>query len=859
MYDIRLLTLFKQHYRDGYDTSLKGHYSCWGYFDGLDISPIPSDTPLDGLFSALWSRNGKKIAMQKGDYSSQNISLLRYLPDEKTQRMTGGFWEDNLPFFAVMLVQLEDESNFARVGAMAEEIGNSQYQEQKQGESGHSTVCRTLSYYTFDNSDLVLLVRSNSLHHLQRTIHEMEAWPEIRYVHSVLAVSESYLDLHKKGKTSKDGDAFLDEIIPEIQISAVTDGDAANKGRMRAQLEKWTQERCIAPLLEHATVSDKHGHETYTISLRDVSVGDMLWLFVPGAFGTHQNPLCGKSVYNISTSLLFNRRQLPDVPTEELPAPDKELPAPAEKLLAPDEELPDVFAEELSDTESKFWCKKLIKKYQGHLRKAYKKKNESLCSYYQAMIQTLNTLSQYEQFELSENIFLILIQPFLMFSEQFSDTLDMQEDEQMWTQVDSSLCQFLDYANMVIYHTIHTDQTFLMVPGYSGTSFSIPVKLTLLFLWLSRKLTSVLNDSNHVYQCILTPVMESKPMTQLIEFDPSDQNRLIAIKVSQRLLYHPKALTVILSHEIAHYVGKDMRCRKFRLKCLGKLLTYYVTERLLPSETYLDLPVTVTEAYKAYYRLLLDSLWAHLKEHVSAFQEEEPYAGQCAEQLARECRRWLVRQSDSSRSLVLHIPESLERKLLLDRTSYTELMRSLAEVQKSVEEHWRELLASKICEDVIEEAVSASREIFSDMAAFATLECDTDSFMEAFSASEGVIIDESNCPAEQWFRQDIANRVVRGGRGLPKCYHLKKGNVKEEFYQYEGTLKHLYAYAEKCYGEIKKHLHTSPDVQKLHQELRDFYRLFSARSEEGKNFYTEISAYILAYKREVKDWLKRQG
>ena len=182
-------------------------------------------------------------------------------------------------------------------------------------------------------------------------------------------------------------------------------------------------------------------------------------------------------------------------------------------------------------------------------------------------------------------------------------------------------------------------------------------------------------------------------------------------------------------------------------------------------------------------------------------------------------------------------------------------MGCLAEVRENVERQWRLLLKSRICEDVIDEAVSISREIFSDMAAFATLECDIGAFTEAFSASEGVIINDANRPAAQWFRQDIADRVVRGGSGLPGVYHLHRGNVREELYQFDGMRKHLGDYAETCYREIKNHLRSVPEVQ----ELRDFYRLFSVPSEEGENFYAEISAYILAYKREVKEWLEEQA
>lgn len=37
MRDIRLLTLYKQHYLDEYDASLECQYSCLGYYDGINV------------------------------------------------------------------------------------------------------------------------------------------------------------------------------------------------------------------------------------------------------------------------------------------------------------------------------------------------------------------------------------------------------------------------------------------------------------------------------------------------------------------------------------------------------------------------------------------------------------------------------------------------------------------------------------------------------------------------------------------------------------------------------------------------------------------------------------------------------
>ena len=86
-YDIRLLTLYKQHYRDIYDAVFSCDYSCWGYFDGLDVG-----TKRHGeLFSTLWQMDGEKIAGQSGDFSTQNIGLLRSLSDDTAPESSGRF------------------------------------------------------------------------------------------------------------------------------------------------------------------------------------------------------------------------------------------------------------------------------------------------------------------------------------------------------------------------------------------------------------------------------------------------------------------------------------------------------------------------------------------------------------------------------------------------------------------------------------------------------------------------------------------------------------------------------------------------------------------------------------------------
>lgn len=831
MYDIRQLTLFKQHYRDSYDDSLSCQYSCWGYFDGLDIAPddSPPDIQRDVPFSTLWHTNGKKVSEQIGNFSAQNIGLLRYQPDETAKDEVTCFWAENecMPYFAVMLVQLKDESKYAEAASLVERIGTS-----SSTDSGADITFRTMAYCTFDNTDLVLLIHSNNLNKLHQTLGNIEALPEICYAHSIVGVAEEYLKecqtLGAIPETFRNTNCWVHEYIPELQFNVVTNGDVDAVGILRTQLKQWARE--CGGGLRHATVADKSGHETFVICLRNVSVEDMLRLFIPGAFGTHQNPIYGTSVYNISTSLLFSRRSLSEVPERPEPKP-------------PGQELPQTY----------FWCKQLMAHYRAKLGDAQNCGDESLCSYYQAMFQTLNTMSQYEQFTLSKGIFLALIPSLRMFSAQFFKMLANSNEPWAQENLKESLCQYLEYVNMVIYHTTHTDQIFLMVPGYSGTSFSIPIKLMLLFLWLSRKLTYVLNDSDHTYEFILTPVMESKPMTHLIEFDTADQDRLIAIKVSQRLLYHPRELTIILSHEIAHYVGTALRCRHTRLEQLTKLLAYYVAERLLPSEIWQapSLQYEQQEACREWYFILRRSLQRHLEQNVEAFQDEEPYAEACAQQVARECRIWLVAQTERVESLVLRIPEELEQKMLEDHKAYVRQMKFLAQIQDQICENWKDLLRSNDCDEVTEEVFTISREIFSDLVALAVLQCEKEEYREAFSASEGVPIDESNCPVTQWARQDMVDRVVFSISDQDAMYNMAEQSAREKLYQYPGVQMYLKNYADECWEQIQQRFAIG-DVQRVQKEIQTFYQLISKEcGNHLVNIYAETVARIREYGEEV--------
>lgn len=595
MWDARLLTLYKQHYMDCYHDELKSEYSCWGYYDGMDIEEVRPerkgsllDSASPAMISELWYHAGEKLKNITGHFGSINIGLFCDIPKEKEGKIQG-FWDkkSRMPFFGVSFLQLDQQANCDEV---IKKIKNEQVDE-----SGR--ICRIYTYYTYDNADLVLVMDSNSLSILEEKLQEIDEQPEIRYQHSILGVSEKYLEDCKEHKQIlecwHDKDCCINEDVFRLDIRLVSSGES-----QILNIEQHILDEVHATYklknYENAIYSYVSGHENIVLSFRDTDVKTMLVFLLPGGFATHQNISYRKRVdpkstlecprlFNIETTHVLKPKQLNEIKSSDIVVQDE--------------------SEEAVETDNKprGWFQKKIESYKDKLDTILDSGDESLYSYYLALLRTLNVLVQYENFSLSKDIFYLLYPSFEMFdkgikkiekSEKRSgeirkDNCDGEYAIHLST-VKPVICEFLESVNSVIYHTIHTDQIYLMVPGYSGTSFSIPIKLNLVFLWFTDCIARLLGNKRRKYRCILVPTMEATPKTQWMKLEKETESFLVCAKISQRTLYMPKSLMIILAHEMGHYIGGNLRCRKFRTDQLEKFISHYLTDQIFPEGCIFD-------------------------------------------------------------------------------------------------------------------------------------------------------------------------------------------------------------------------------------------------------------------------------
>ena len=521
MRDIRLLTLYKQHYLDDYEEPLKSRISVLGYYDGIDIQKVERENfsnisakKSQAPISELWYDTGKKIEEMTGGKSNQNIGLFRCMGGEESEKAVAEYWEyeKRLPYFAVGFLKIREPQKYREVGLNLEAAFNV-------GADDAGRLCVALTYITFDNADLVILIKGNSMTRMCGLMEATERREEVLYAHFIPGVEEGYLEACKdQGRVLDDWagtSCFTGEKIARIELQMATSG---NRGIWQALKEAWdkSDKRYSIKGYDNITYSYIAGHCNLYMALTDTDVKSLLVLLLPDGVITHQNGIYGRGLYNIETTF-----QIKENSWKDLPAGERE--ERGEKRIR------------------RKWCQTQIQRCKTYFRADLIRNDEGLYSYYQSLIQTLNALDQFERFHMSRGIFCLLYPSFSLFcshlEKMLQDSLEIYRSRA--ESLKRALCAYLESANSVIYHTIHTDQVYLMIPGYCGTSFSIPIRLQLFFLWYIREVIGLLNDNARKFACILTPVMESRPITEIIEMKPDGSENLISVQFSQRALFCP--------------------------------------------------------------------------------------------------------------------------------------------------------------------------------------------------------------------------------------------------------------------------------------------------------------------------------
>lgn len=907
--DIRVLSLYKQHYFDHYDPNMDNHYSCLGYYDGIAIKEIPSEDPEDlkksenpqdsekpgnpkkisyashlfkkrsqACLSRVWSGTVYETAGLHGKHSEQIIGIFRCVDTISGQNQEKAEdAEKNSPYFALVFLQAQKHTDYKNIEKDIQKF--CAYTDDLSRPYIHLS-----AYHTYDNADLVILIYSNSMKKMGEVLSEIRKNDSICYTHSIIGFSESYLSQCKvknrfqvlnqwRGRT-----CFVDETIPHVTMKIATSGDPKAPEKFVAQIRKLSEDSNTEFSGENSIeFSDGAGHGHLRMDISGTNVKSLILLLAEDGSLNHRNSLFGRSVYNIETSLYWRSRNISELEENDIEEAKKELEKNEKEKNQKEEN-----QNQPQNDDSHF--RRLTEYYGRKMTTAWEDKDEGLFSYYSALAQVYNTLAQYEGFSMSRDIFSLLYPSVLMFEDLLGRaeqkkaeraSLDIEESRK------DSICEFVSAVNSVVYHTIHTDQIFLMIPGYSGNTYSIPVKLCLLYSWIIRKVITVLNDADYQYACLLTPELETRPVTTLINMGMFEDDRLIRFSSSQRSLYMPRHFIILITHEIGHYVGKGVRNRKLRLQCISRILVQLLFEGVFPLHYCQDDKMncfSLKQKICLYLRGKIkteaeaECLSLIYKKFAENRSERKEHATELLKIFKEICYE-LLEERGVIHNYIGIIPDGLEQKFVGENMG--EVAALIYDIQNQLDRNRRILLSSqKIMNACISELIQVFREVYSDVSAFAILDYDYETFSEVFNVSEGMV-SGSNSDVQRSVREMVIWDLIKKfgetqeeyevvARRQKKEANLNSENEKiddlnlmqewpytlmNELFAYKWIGDELKNYALESYNALRKQLKKHSGDR---ERIKGIYQIFTTSKASCSEIYDKIIDIIEEYNDEVR-------
>lgn len=815
------LVLYKQHYRNKYTQSLPdSSYSSWGYYDGFDIRiPDVSYTYANkkeiSLLTKMHSESRKIITELQGFYGVQIIGLLRNQYNKTYEQFIENYKCKKYPYFGIGFVMMNDKLQYDVLQKKIEE------ENQKQNE------LQILVMQTFDTMDAVVLIQSNCLRELEKCLRTLENISQIVYLYTIVGVAQSYLNICSEKKIEwkwNERDCNIEKKIPLLTLKIASE----NPKKIRTIIEsKSIMETDINKYFKEADFKYMHGHHNVFIQFRNIPVKFLIFLLLPNGLLSHENELFGTSIYNIETDCLYDF----DI---------------ADGERGQDTQVTDDLPELLTDM--------YIKTVQKYLE------NENN-TYLHNLVLILNALSQFEHFRMARDVYYLVFRAFNNFLMEF-DKLSREKNDEKIDELNVEITKMIGYINSVVTQSIHTDQNFLTIPGYSGTSFWLPIKLTIYYQELAYKIVKIYREKKHQYDVMLVPELETKPYTKEKRIEDSKNViHTIIVKFGQRMLFQP-SLHIVLIHELSHYIGEEYRQRILRKNKMVELMAFLTVKLLFKGV--IQENGSIQKEIDSYITSVQEKIGAFYLRKINKKCSNDYYASDIAKAL--QSAAWNVIMADSRDPLFEEVFGTLSDwdaiiKKIDEIEPGMDGEEIFFEVKNCLSSNRMKARYSVEVENLICSLVRVFKEIYSDISAYAILQFPFEEFQDAFSISEEKQIDNTNVDCQQSIREYVMAHIMKNGSEIKvnnRGLEISGNNsVYDQMYSYDLVKKQLCEYAEECMKKIQYRFNKSDND--VIDSIRIAYTHFKQQNDSDifSIVIKENDAYEKETYRQIKSFTKK--
>ena len=547
----RAITFINYHIPLTEDMGASPQYSTVGFFDGMFTEKLTVNYEKNDLKN-LWKYTVRKTAESQGKFSYQNIFC--FSEDDWNNCTDEEFWmkdsDSDYPLLFIVFLQLSDY--MAGNNTIKQQcIAFNDVLRDNLGRDGKYYV-----YSTIDKNDYVVCIRSKKHKQVVNSIKKLHGTESsVVYSYSVLSIANRILD-----NLDEEHYPYLyEQLVDSICLKGIT--NSFNPDR-NITLDQRYYEFCdklidkLYPAEEknkpeedrEYRIYDILGDDDFRLIARHVNLGKLLREFGQGGqMGYFQSDL---RFYLYSSSLVLNTitesqsRIDSLVKKKTITQMNNAMRSPlCDQLECQMTKISDTLKDDLVDEKKVTFC--------------------------QALWQLLQSLKVLESAPAKKYDFYSLYHPFATLVRIMESKMKRGELEN-----NAEIYEFIHKISMTLHGTLQTDIQFFQIRDFNVIVHYAPAKLRAFYAIWALKLSEFYNSfekTDKKYSFILSPGVFGETHVKQLFVKYNEPERLMLITTPERNLYIPRWLSVIIAHEVSHFVGTKIREREYRHKTLLKI------------------------------------------------------------------------------------------------------------------------------------------------------------------------------------------------------------------------------------------------------------------------------------------------
>ncbi len=525
-------------------------YKTFGNHDYFTVSPVDGENASEVL-KEMWNRTDEFSNSIK--YGESIHNLFAVAQSEGCEN----FWNNEKRFLFVSEIQLnlKDSADFDKqVDDFNQEI------KELLNAFGLQESNDFILYYSLDCADVILLIKTDRYTTGADVINQLTIKSHYRHYSYSVCGLKSDLILQDKDYT---------EIIPKVVICSVF-SDASNYDEW---LNKFKEQYPNELTFDDNTFKNvangtnntnngefvhfsRLGNEDVCINIYNCNLKHFIEMTTlnEGVF-SHNNVLCSST---------FSRLRIQfDVKFKDVVPSVKRKMDEGKSLIA---------------NQSEFW-------------KEILKRDDIYPFVRKAIIEVLSAVENLEKKEFAadiqdcvRNVFALFVSKIDALTNSYNEDPKDNFEICRYTQenLNEDLILFTTGIMSITNGSLHADKMFIDVPGFNAVLCDIPAKLLVYYTAFIQILVDALNDSDILkYKFILCPDLYLKAEVIPLFYYQKTDSQLLKARIPIKKVFDPQMLLMELSHEAAHYVDTNIRCRCERVDAFAEIIAIILSNKIL--------------------------------------------------------------------------------------------------------------------------------------------------------------------------------------------------------------------------------------------------------------------------------------